>query len=558
MIKNQELAHQLLTMTETLIEAAELLYQYVSEQNHDSFHTLSADMYNMLTAIIEAAPPLDEEEDGICLLVSSASIRDSLVRITYYEQHFREKAVHKIEYELIPLIAEMRSSLYYWGTIYPAKEKMDHFNQNELSEYTQNPYLARGQETGGYPYDLSVMVMAYNKLKYTKMCVESLLRFMPKNLKYELILVNHGSSDGTKEYFESIHPDKQLDISINGGGSGALDRIHEGKYTLYISNDVILTPHAIENMLRCIESDDSIAWVVPSTANICNYQTLPLQYDTIDDLWKAAEKNNVSDPFRWEQRSRLCNPIDLRKTEIFDKLKSSQYGYGSKNPFAFHDDKLSLFLRRNNYKMMLAKDAYCHHFGSVTLKEEFRTYGESQIYLEGRKEFYEAFHVDPWGKGMCYDRFLFSKLPCDKTSHVKILGINSGLGSNPLKIKESLKENVHNLDCKIYSYTSEPDFAVDLKGVSDEVYQFAAWEDLNPYKHADGFDYILIESGLENEKDYQNILRNLTECMNQDGYMIVKFVDEQNIRWIKTNYNKVVETDSDTGDGHWLFWKVEK
>ena len=44
MIKNQELAHQLLTMTETLIEAAELLYQYVSEQSHYSFHTLSADM----------------------------------------------------------------------------------------------------------------------------------------------------------------------------------------------------------------------------------------------------------------------------------------------------------------------------------------------------------------------------------------------------------------------------------------------------------------------------------------------------------------------------------
>lgn len=388
------------------------------------------------------------------------------------------------------------------------------------------------------------------------MCVESLLRFMPKDLKYELILVNHGSSDGTKEYFESIHPDKQLDISINGGGFGALDRIHEGKYTLYVSNDVILTPHAIENMLRCMESDDSIAWVVPSTANICNYQTLPLQYNTIDDLWKAAEENNVSDPFRWEQRSRLCNPIDLRKTEIFDKLKPSQYGYSSKNPFAFQDDKLSLFLRRNNYKMMLAKDAYCHHFGSVTLKEEFRTYGESQVYLEGRKEFYAAFQVDPWGKGMCYDRFLFAKLPCDKTSPVKILGINSGLGSNPLKIKESLKENVHNLDCKIYSYTSESDFAMDLKGVSDEVYQFASWEDLNLCRQINKFDYILIESGLENEADYQNILRDMTKYLNRDGFMIVKFVNKQNIRWVKNNYNKVMETESDTGDGHWLFWTI--
>ncbi len=558
MIKNQELTHQLLTMTETLIEAAEMLCQYTAEQNHDGFRTLSADMYNMLTAIIEAAPPLDEEEDGIHLLASSASMRDSLVRITYCEQHDPEKAVHKIEYELIPLAETMLNAIYYWGCVYPDREKTDSYNKNERYKLCQNVYLAHAQETGEYLYDLSIVIIAYNKLKYTKMCVESLLRFIPKDLKYELILMNHGSSDGTKEYFESIHPDKQIDISINGGGFSAVERIQEGKYTLFVSNDVVVTPHAIENMLRCIESDESIAWVVPATANICNYQTLPLQYNTIDDLWEAAEKNNVSNPFRWEQRSRLCNPIELRKNYIFEKTKPEYYGYGSKIPFAFNDDKISLLLRRDHYKMMLAKDAYCHHFGSVTLTEEFRTYGENKAYLEGRKCFCNEFHVDPWGKGMCYDRFLFGKLPCDKTTPVKILGVNSGLGSNPLKIKESLKENVHNLNCKIYSFTSEPEFIKDLGGVSNEVYQFAAWKDLDPYRHADGFDYILIESGLENEKDYQNILRNLTGYMNQDGYMIVKFADKKNIRWIKTNYNKVVETDSDTGDGHWLFWKVEK
>ena len=35
----------------------------------------------------------------------------------------------------------------------------------------------------------------------------------------------------------------------------------------------------------------------------------------------------------------------------------------------------------------------------------------------------------------------------------------------------------------------------------------------------------------ENEKDYQNILRNITGYLNQDGYMIVKFANEQNICW---------------------------
>ena len=114
MLKNQDLAHQLLTMTETLIEASELLYQYTAEQNHDSFRTISADMYQMLTAILDAAPPLDAEEDGLHLFAAAASIRDSLIRISYYEQHFPEKAVHKNEYELIPLTEVMLNSIYYW------------------------------------------------------------------------------------------------------------------------------------------------------------------------------------------------------------------------------------------------------------------------------------------------------------------------------------------------------------------------------------------------------------------------------------------------------------
>ena len=101
--------------------------------NVHSFHTLSADMYNMLTAIIEAAPPLDEEEDGICLLASSASIRDSLVRITYYEQHFPKKAVHKIEYELIPLTETMLNSIYYWGCVYPDKDKTACYNNSSAA-----------------------------------------------------------------------------------------------------------------------------------------------------------------------------------------------------------------------------------------------------------------------------------------------------------------------------------------------------------------------------------------------------------------------------------------
>jgi len=67
------------------------------------------------------------------------------------------------------------------------------------------------------------------------MCLENLLKDLqqlPEEITYELILINHGSTDGTKEFFEQVGPHKQMDIEVNGGGMEALRRIMEGKYFL--------------------------------------------------------------------------------------------------------------------------------------------------------------------------------------------------------------------------------------------------------------------------------------------------------------------------------------
>lgn len=149
---------------------------------------------------------------------------------------------------------------------------MKNYYENEIKQYSSNAYIAYSEEKKEYKFELSIIVVAFNKLDYTKMCVESLLKHLPQDISYELILVNHGSSDGTKEYFESIHPDKQLDIKVNGGGLNAIVRIVEGKYTLITSNDVIIADHAIDNLYRCMESDESIAWAVSTTSNLCNFK----------------------------------------------------------------------------------------------------------------------------------------------------------------------------------------------------------------------------------------------------------------------------------------------
>ena len=49
---------------------------------------------------------------------------------------------------------------------------------------------------------VSIIIPCFNAVEYTKQCMESVL--IHTNVNYELILINNGSTDGTKEYFEIL------------------------------------------------------------------------------------------------------------------------------------------------------------------------------------------------------------------------------------------------------------------------------------------------------------------------------------------------------------------
>ena len=418
---------------ETMNSVLSILGEILSEEEAglDKINDISLDKNLNEVRIYER----EEEHDISNFEQEILSVLASLENVRKLKDMDKEYALKKVRFELIPLVENMRMDFHYYTWVYNDDERRETYPDSEMKEYFRNPYLEEAQRTGKYKYDISIVVIGYNKLEYTKNCVESLLQHLPKIPTYEIILLNHGSSDGTKEYFESIKPDKQLDIAVNGGGSNAVYCIAEGKYILSISNDIIITSNAIDNLYKCIESDKNIGWVVPTTPNVSNNQSIWAEFSDINGMYTFAEKNNVSDDRRWEERVRLCNPVDIVLTEglfrhVFGRDCASLKG-------SFPDDKMSMFYRRAGYKLILAKDAYCYHFGSVTLKEEFKGNGD-KIYTKGRIDFLKKFGMDPWGYGFEYDVKLFEKLKIDKMGEVSILGINSGLCSNILKIKEQL------------------------------------------------------------------------------------------------------------------------
>jgi len=551
----EQVVLQILELLQTMQNACQELYTSVEFGNERIFDQLCCDLSSGLTQVLQVVEG-KETAGNEQLYKAGISILDSIRRVKVHFRTDQAICLRKIEFELLPLLQQAYGMYYFFQYLADHPEHLPEYYAREKNLLFSNGYIDEAVERGEFKYEVSIYVLAYNKLDYTKMCVESLLRNLPEGLNYELILANHGSSDGTKEYFESIHPDKQLDVAVNGGGVGAVGRIYEGEFLIAISNDIVVMPHVIENLLACVRSNPKIAWAVPTTPNISNFQTISASYSSLEELVEFAQKNNCQDPFRWEQRVRLCNPIHIMRASVFHAsqgpcISGMFHTFNSRHANSFPDDKTSLLLRRNGYRMMLVKDAYCHHFGSVTLKNEIQQQSEQKYYTEGRIEFQKTFGVDPWGPGFCYDSVFMDRVVEDEQGHVEVLGINCGLGSNALKIKEQIKEYCHNTDCRLFFFMDDSRYTADLRGIGDQVEEVISIKKLKAALYKRTFQYIVWEDTFLPQCRFEVLLKCFRKSLSPTGKLLLKRT-EQNQKVLRQN----TSIAKSLGDEWFLFhWK---
>ena len=247
-------------------------------------------------------------------------------------------------------------------------------------------------------YDVSILVLAYNKLEYTRCAVESLLAhtdFSRGNI--QLVLLNNGSDDGTREYFESIPQAQVMKLLHYILGVFAYQHILEVKYFMGFSNDVVATPHWLENLLSCMQSDDRIAIAVPTCneESIACFQGLPVSYPNTFEGMEAmqvfAAKHNQLNQRVWEDRSQLMPFLAIMRSDIIClRIFDPRYTRGE-----FIDDDMSTLLRRTGWRQILMKDTFMHHFGGVTLGAG-RNKDAGNALDAMRRVYYEKWGVDAW------------------------------------------------------------------------------------------------------------------------------------------------------------------
>jgi FkbM family methyltransferase len=220
----------------------------------------------------------------------------------------------------------------------------------------------------------SIIIPVHNQLAYTRRCLESIRRHTDE--PYELIVVDNGSTDGTADYLRAQPDVTLIENRTNAGFPAACNqgiRAATGQQILLLNNDTLVTPCWLRRLLRALYAAPEVGLAGPCSNLVSGPQQVPVAYD--EDLegldgfawdWGKAHNRQLQDT------DRLVGFCLLFRREVVDKvgLLDERFGIGN-----FEDDDYCRRALRAGYRLVIARDAFIHHFGGRTFVGSGVDYG---------------------------------------------------------------------------------------------------------------------------------------------------------------------------------------
>lgn len=397
----------------------------------------------------------------------------------------------------------------------------------ERPEETENLLKVRKQLAAGFDKcshisEATIAVVALNRLQKTKDCVESILKYT-KNVDFDLVLIDNGSTDDTPEYLKSIDYEKVRIIHLTKTVSLAasmyfLDLNSIAENFVLLNNDMIVTENWLDNMLRAVKTDKKIGMIAAMSTNVSNLQDPRISFSDLDDFQRKAAAFNKPDPSKWHERLRLITTATLLTKECLLAIGWPCLDMGYVHDFV--DDDIAFRVRHAGYKSVLAGDVVvCHnHDYSVT---ENRTSEQIQKTIMLGKTSFRNKHlgVDAWDD---VNNFVFPYItdgvaaPTD-AKNVSILGIDVLAGTPVLDVKNIVRKfGITEPDVRAFSQDGK--YYADLKTVCDEV-SCDRIDYLRNYYSENSFDYIIFGKNINEYAEPILTLKNSFSLIKPNGQM---------------------------------------
>lgn len=212
---------------------------------------------------------------------------------------------------------------------------------------------------------VSIIILTFNQLEYTRMCVDSVLR--NTTVPYELIFVDNASSDGTLDYLKTL-PNVRIvaneqNLGFAGGNNQGL-ALASGEYALLLNNDAIVTPGWLELMLAPMQRDPKVGIVGPRSNYVAGHQLVTdIPYESLEDLDTYAAERAQTYGESGDYISCIVGFCMLVRRAVVERIGGLDPVFGSGN---FEDTDYCLRALLAGWVSWVAHGAFVHHYGHRT------------------------------------------------------------------------------------------------------------------------------------------------------------------------------------------------
>ncbi len=210
----------------------------------------------------------------------------------------------------------------------------------------------------------TVVIPNYNGIGYLEACIRSVLE---STVKCDILVVDNGSSDGSREMVKKEFPEVTLiEFSKNTGFCHAVNAgITESKteYVMLLNNDTTISPDAIELLEKQMDSHKKIFSVQAKMVQMSN----PELIDSAGDFYCAlgwaysyGKDKPSKDYFGVKSIFSACGGAALYRKKVFDEI-----GLFDENHFCYLEDvDIGYRARIFGYLNYVCLDSLVYHAGS--------------------------------------------------------------------------------------------------------------------------------------------------------------------------------------------------
>ena len=264
----------------------------------------------------------------------------------------------------------------------PQTEGMEHSIQN-FAKNTEKMKINPNSPKGS-PLKVSVVVPNWNGMRFVGMCLDSLAKLDFED--YEVIVVDNGSADGSREMIEEQYPDvKLLKLPDNMGFAIACNegiKASNAEYIVLLNNDIEVTPDWLRELYEGMERHPECGM---GTTKMMFLDQRDVFYNTGDlfHSWSAGggRGQGEKDVGQYEKEDYVfgaCAGAGIYRREFFN-----QVGLFDEDFFIFAEDvDLNMRGQLQGLKAVYLPKAKVFHIGTATVG----LYSDRYVYLCKRND----------------------------------------------------------------------------------------------------------------------------------------------------------------------------